>query len=70
MYVIGVDLGTQSMKGLLIDPEGKTVAESSHSHDPSYPNPAGLSRIRLTGFTLSGVSSLSCWRSPVSILRR
>ena len=22
-YVIGVDLGTQSLKGLLVDPEGK-----------------------------------------------
>ena len=39
MYVIGIDLGTQSMKGLLVDPEGNVVAEASHSHDPSYPNP-------------------------------
>lgn len=37
-YVIGMDLGTQSLKGVLIDPSGKTVAEASHAHEPSYPN--------------------------------
>ena len=30
-YVIGVDLGTQSLKGLLVDPEGKIVAEDRKS---------------------------------------
>lgn len=40
-YVIGVDLGTQSLKGLLVDPEGKIVAEATCAHDPIYPNPAG-----------------------------
>ena len=40
MYVIGVDLGTQSMKGLLVDASGKIVAEASSSYDPIYPNPA------------------------------
>ena len=34
MYVIGIDLGTQSMKGLLVDPVGNVVAEASHSYDP------------------------------------
>ena len=38
-YVIGVDLGTQSLKGLLVDPEGKIVAEATCAHDPIYPNP-------------------------------
>lgn len=38
-YVIGVDLGTQSLKGLLVSPEGKIVAETSCAHDPIYPNP-------------------------------
>jgi len=38
-YVIGVDLGTQSLKGLLVDPQGKIIAESSCAHDPIYPNP-------------------------------
>ena len=28
-YVIGVDLGTQSLKGLLVDPQGKIVAEAT-----------------------------------------
>lgn len=42
-YVIGVDLGTQSLKGLLVDPEGKIVAEATCAHDPIYPNPAGQS---------------------------
>jgi len=34
-----VDLGTQSLKGLLVDPQGKIIAESSCAHDPIYPNP-------------------------------
>lgn len=38
-YVIGVDLGTQSLKGLLVNPEGKIVAEATCAHDPIYPNP-------------------------------
>ena len=38
-YAIGVDLGTQSLKGLLVDPQGKIIAESSCAHDPIYPNP-------------------------------
>lgn len=39
MYVIGVDLGTQSLKGLLVDSNGAIVAEASRAHDPSYPKP-------------------------------
>ncbi|MBQ9512503.1 MAG: hypothetical protein IJR58_04860 [Lachnospiraceae bacterium] len=39
MYVIGVDLGTQSMKGLLVDPNGKIVGEAHYEYDPIYPNP-------------------------------
>ncbi|MGX8702590.1 xylulokinase [Caproiciproducens sp.] len=38
-YVIGIDLGTQSMKGLLVNSEGKIIAEAVSAHDPSYPNP-------------------------------
>lgn len=34
-----MDLGTQSLKGLLVDPQGKIIAESSCAHDPIYPNP-------------------------------
>lgn len=39
MYVIGVDLGTQSCKGVLVDAYGKIVAEANQAHDPSYPKP-------------------------------
>ena len=45
MYVIGVDLGTQSLKGLLVDPSGKIVAEASCAHDPIYPNPAWAEQV-------------------------
>ena len=45
MYVIGVDLGTQSLKGLLVDPSGKIVAEASRAHDPIYPNPAWAEQV-------------------------
>lgn len=38
-YVIGIDLGTQSLKGFLVDPNGKIVAEASHAHDYSAPHP-------------------------------
>lgn len=37
-YVIGVDLGTQSLKGILADADGKIVAETSCTHDPVYPH--------------------------------
>ena len=40
MYVIGVDIGTQSKKGFLVDAQGKFVAESSAAYDPVYPFPA------------------------------
>ena len=32
-YVIGIDLGTQSLKGFLVDPNGNIVADASHAHD-------------------------------------
>ena len=38
-YVIGIDLVTQSLKGFLVDPQGKIVAESSHAHDYTAPHP-------------------------------
>ena len=38
-YVIGIDLGTHSLKGFLVDPNGKIVAEASHAHDYSAPHP-------------------------------
>ena len=44
-YVIGVDLGTQSLKGLLVDPQGKIVAEANCAHDPIYPNPGWAEQV-------------------------
>ncbi len=38
-YFIGVDMGTQSMKGLLLTPEGKVIAEASTEYLPDYPRP-------------------------------
>ena len=38
-YVIGIDLGTQSMKGLLVNESGQIVAEANSAHDPTYPYP-------------------------------
>lgn len=44
-YVIGVDLGTQSLKGLLVNPQGKIVAEANCAHDPTYPNPGWAEQV-------------------------
>ncbi|MCR5176002.1 MAG: hypothetical protein K6C05_04055 [Anaerovibrio sp.] len=38
-YVIGIDLGTQSLKGVLVNPEGAIIAEATCTHDPAYPQP-------------------------------
>ncbi|MGI6776760.1 MAG: xylulokinase [Acetivibrionales bacterium] len=38
-HFIGVDLGTQSMKGLLLSPEGKIVAEAISEYMPDFPRP-------------------------------
>lgn len=45
MYVIGVDLGTQSMKGLLVNAGGRIVTEASSSYCPIYPNPTWAEEI-------------------------
>ena len=38
-HVIGIDLGSQSLKGLLLDPAGRLVGEASRTYDLSYPLP-------------------------------
>jgi xylulokinase len=38
-HFIGLDLGTQSMKGILLNPEGELVASESVSYTPDYPQP-------------------------------
>ncbi|HEX2756471.1 MAG TPA: FGGY family carbohydrate kinase, partial [Candidatus Limnocylindrales bacterium] len=39
-HVIGIDLGSQSLKGLLLDPAGRLIGEASRSYDLAYPFPA------------------------------
>lgn len=39
-HVIGIDLGSQSLKGLLLDPAGRLIGEAVQSYDTSYPSPA------------------------------
>ena len=39
-HVIGIDLGSQSLKGLLLDPAGRLIGEAARSYDLSYPYPA------------------------------
>lgn len=38
-YVIGVDIGTQSTKALLVDAEGRIVAQHSHGYKVDTPRP-------------------------------
>lgn len=45
MYVIGIDLGTQSLKGLLVDINGKIIMEANCVHDPVYPYPAWAEQV-------------------------
>ena len=40
MYAIGCDVGSQSLKGVLLDPEGRAVAQASAAYDVDYPHPA------------------------------
>ena len=39
MYAIGCDVGSQSLKGLLLDPSGTVVAQASAAYDVHYPHP-------------------------------
>ena len=39
MYAIGCDVGSQSLKGILLDPSGAVVAQASASYDVEYPHP-------------------------------
>ena len=40
MYAIGCDVGSQSLKGILLDPAGQIVSEASSSYDVDYPHEA------------------------------
>ena len=39
-HVIGIDLGSQSLKGLLLGPDGRLVGEASRPYDMDCPHPA------------------------------
>lgn len=39
-YTIGCDVGTQSLKGILVDPEGRNVAEAARAYDVAFPEPS------------------------------
>ena len=39
MYSIGCDVGSQSLKGILLDPSGAVVAQAAASYDVHYPHP-------------------------------
>lgn len=38
-HFIGIDMGTQSMRAYLFDPEGKIVSDASCEYLPVYPKP-------------------------------
>ncbi|WP_020673743.1 FGGY-family carbohydrate kinase [Amycolatopsis nigrescens] len=37
--LLGIDIGTSSSKGVLVDPRGAVVARASRAHETSYPHP-------------------------------
>jgi xylulokinase len=39
VYAIGCDVGSQSLKGLLLDPSGAVVAQAAAAYDVEYPHP-------------------------------
>ena len=39
MYAIGCDVGSQSLKGMLLDPSGRVVAHAAAPYDVRYPHP-------------------------------
>jgi xylulokinase len=40
MYAIGCDVGSQSLKGILLDPAGRILAQAGAAYDVAYPHPA------------------------------
>ena len=49
MYYIGVDLGTSSVKLLLMDKQGTVVKRFQKNIRFRFQSPAGQNRIRMTG---------------------
>ena len=39
MYAIGCDVGSQSLKGILLDPSGAVVGQASAAYEVEYPHP-------------------------------
>lgn len=40
MFAIGCDVGSQSLKGILLDPSGSIAAQAAAAYDVAYPHPA------------------------------
>ncbi len=40
MYAIGCDVGSQSLKGILLNPDGRVMAQASAAYEVDYPHPA------------------------------
>ena len=64
-HVIGCDVGSQSLKGVLVDTEGANVADASASYELSFPQPGGRNKTRTIGFGRCGPSCLRCSRGAV-----
>ena len=39
MHAIGCDVGSQSLKGILLDPDGRVLGEAAAAYDVDYPKP-------------------------------
>ena len=58
--ILGLDVGTQGVKGILVDAHGKTVAQQVVEHDCLYPRPDWCEHDMLQNW----------WKNPVVVIRR
>ena len=82
-HVIGCDVGSQSLKGVLIDGDGHIIAEASAPYDLSFPHPGWAEQnpddwlralsvvisalLRRSGVAASGVGALAAHSTSTSI---
>jgi xylulokinase len=57
--ILGLDVGTQGVKGILVDANGKVVAQQYVEHDCLYPRPDWCEHDMLQNW----------WRNPVAVIR-
>jgi sugar (pentulose or hexulose) kinase len=57
--LLGIDIGTQGVKGILVDPTGKIVAQHHIEHGSTYPNPDWCEQDMTTNW----------WENPVTVIR-